>query len=116
MLLEEELPARRELGYPPYRRLANLLVWGKREDEVRSAATQIALALNSAIISAGVSWSVLGPSPCVLSRIKGECRWHILIKAMPDDDIGSLVAPILAKRRRRDGVKVTVDVDPSNLL
>lgn len=116
LLLEEELPARRELGYPPYRRLANLLVWGKREDEVRSAATQIALALNSAIISAGVGWSVLGPSPCVLSRIKGECRWHILIKAMPDDDIGSLVAPILAKRRRRDGVKVTVDVDPSNLL
>ena len=116
ILLDEELPARRQLGYPPYRRLANVLVWGKKEADVRGVAIQLALAINSAVVSADVSWSVLGPSPCVLSRIKGESRWHILIKAQPGDDIGLLVAPILAKRRKRDGVKVTVDVDPSNLL
>lgn len=116
ILLEEELPARRELGYPPYRRLGNILVWGKSEDAVRSAATSIALALNSVIISAELDWQVLGPAPCVLSRIKGQTRWHILIKAFPGDDIGSVVGPVLAKHKRRDGVKVTVDIDPCNLL
>lgn len=116
VLLAEELPARRELGYPPYRRLGNILIWGKSEDAVRSCATTLALALNSVIISAELNWQVLGPAPCVLARIKGQTRWHILIKAQPGEDIGCVVGPILAKNKKRDGVKVTVDVDPCNLL
>ena len=115
VLLEHELPMREELGYPPYRRLANLLVWGKNARDVRSVAMDLGLALNSAINSAGKHWDVLGPSPCALERLKGDTRWHILLKANPGEDIGSLLNPLLAKRRKQPGVKIAVDVDPGSL-
>ena len=115
VLLERELPLREELGYPPYKRLANLLVWGKSERDVRSVAMDLGLALNSAIGSAGKQWDVLGPSPCALERLKGDARWHILLKANPGEDFGLLLNPLLAKRRKHPGVKIAVDVDPGSL-
>lgn len=115
LLLEQELPLREELGYPPYKRLANLLVWGRDERDVRGAATELGLALNSAIVSAGKHWNVLGPSPCALERLKGDTRWHILLKAQPGEDFGELLNALLAKRHKHPGVKIAVDVDPGSL-
>lgn len=116
ILLKQELPARSELGYPPYRRLANILVWGKAEHEVRAVANELALALSSAIESSRKSWAVLGPAPCMLERIKGDTRWHILLKGRPEEDFGSLLGPLLARRRGHKDVRVAVDVDPCSLL
>lgn len=116
LLLDEEYPARGELGYPPYTRLGNILVWGAEEGDVRSCATRVALAVASSIETAELGWQLLGPAPCVLARIKGQSRWHILIKADPDAAIGELVGLVLAKLKKPEGVKVTVDVDPCNLL
>jgi hypothetical protein len=39
--LSDELPKREALGYPPYVRLANVLVWGKDEAEVSSYARRL---------------------------------------------------------------------------
>lgn len=116
ILLKEELPARNELGYPPYRRLANILLWGKQEQEVRSAANELALALSSVMENTGRAWTLFGPAPCMLERIKGDSRWHILLKGQPEEDFGTVLGPLLAKRRGRKGVRIAVDVDPSSLL
>ena len=117
LFLDEELPAREELGYPPYTRLANVLVWGKAERAVRQTVSELALALDSALVTAGYDWALLGPSPCLLSRLRGYYRWHILIKAPYGADIASLVEPVLVKRKKRaDDVRVAVDVDPFDLF
>ena len=116
LLLERELPARRELGYPPFTRLGNILVWGRDEGPVSTLATRIALALSSALQGTAGRWKILGPAPCTLYRLKGDYRWHILLKAPPGEDLGSVIAPVLAKLGKHEGVKLAVDVDPSNLL
>ena len=112
-----ELEEREELGYPPFTRLANVLVWGARERDVKDEAVRLALALDSAVSSAGLDWALLGPSPCLISRLRGQYRWHILVKAAPHDDIGALLAPVLAARRPRPAdVRVAADVDPADLF
>lgn len=117
IFLEEELPLREELGYPPYARLANVLVWGKAEKPVRHAAAQLALAINSSMESAGVDWAILGPSPCLLSRLRGQFRWHILIKAPAGADIPGLLSGVLARYKKGDDdVRIAVDVDPMDLF
>ena len=117
LILGEELNIRAELGYPPYRRLANVLIWGKNERDVRACATELALAINSAVISQNVDCSVLGPAPCILSKLKGDYRWHILLKAPLNTAFADILSGIMAKHAgKRDGVKITVDVDPCNLL
>ncbi len=116
LFLEKEIPQRCELAYPPFSRLANVLAWGKDDVAVRQEMTQLTLALNSACVSAGEDWEILGPSHCLLSRLRGVYRWHTLIKAPVDVDISAIVEPILKARKKNDDVRVAVDVDPYNLF
>lgn len=114
--LESEFAMREELNYPPYTRLANVLVWGAREDEVKHVITKLTLAINSAMISAGQEWEILGPAPCLLEKLRGVYRWHSLIKAPVDADIAEVVAPVLADFKNDTDARVTVDVDPDSLF
>lgn len=116
LFLDGELQSRRELGYPPFTRLANVLVWGPDEQEVSRAASRLSLALESAVRSAGLDWELLGPAPCLLSRLKGRYRWHILVKAAPGADFSRVVGPVLAHEKKHGELRVAVDVDPASLF
>ena len=114
--LESELPLREELGYPPFTRLANILVWGRDERLVRQVITEVTLAVNSSMVSVGCDWDVLGPAPCLLARLRGLYRWHTLVKAPVDADISAIIDPVLKARKANADVRVAVDVDPDNLF
>ncbi len=116
IFLEQELAQRQELGYPPFSRLANVIAWGKNDMAVRKVIYEITLAINSSIASAGLDWESLGPSHCLLARLRGVYRWHTLVKAPVDTDLAALIEPILKKRKKNDEVRVAVDVDPYNLF
>ena len=115
--LSDELPKRRMLGYPPYMRLANILVWGENADEVRDVALELDARVNEAIRDiVGPDWMSLGAAPCAIERLRSQYRWHILIKAPRDADIARLVEPVIRKRRTHKRVNVACDVDPFSLL
>ncbi len=114
--LEPELQMRQELGYPPYRRLANVLAWGNNSSEVKGELLTFTLALQSALESAGRNWQVLGPAPCVISRRRGAYRWHTLIKAPPGANISAVLEPLLAKRKPHENVRLAIDIDPFDLF
>ncbi len=116
LFLETELPVRDELGYPPYVRLVNVLAWGNDEEAVRQAIIEVTLAINSSMISAGHEWEVLGPAPCLLSRLRGLYRWHTLIKAPICADVSAVIEPVLKARKPNAEVRIAVDVDPDNLF
>lgn len=109
----QERSTRAELGYPPYGRLANLLVWGKEQREVADVAGQLAQQL---AVHCPDEWQLLGPSPAPLSRVKGVWRWHVLVKAPDDADISTPVGAALASLPKRDAIAVAADIDPSDLL
>lgn len=110
---DAEKTSRKELGYPPFGRLANVLVWGASESGVVAAATATAHALSEV---AGASFTILGPSPAPLARARGVWRWHILVKAPPGSHFQPLMETALASVRPGDGVHIAVDVDPIDLL
>lgn len=116
LFLETELPVRDELGYPPYVRLVNVLAWGNNDEAVRQVITEVTLAINSSMISAGYEWEVLGPAPCLLSRLRGLYRWHTLIKAPVYADVSAVIEPVLKARKPNAEVRIAVDVDPDNLF
>lgn len=116
ILLDEDLPMRKALHYPPYVRLANVLVWGKDEQKVKTCATQLHLAISSALVSAHKAWELLPVTPCIFERLKGNYRWHILIKAPLDTNFFEILHPILAKQHKQRDIYTAVDVDPSSLL
>lgn len=115
--LRAELARRRALSYPPYVRLVNVLVWGGVATEVE----QSALALHGELVRrvadhCGEGWQVLPAGPCLLSRLRGSYRWHILLKCPPSCDAAAVVEPLFRARKAKRGVNVAVDVDPADLF
>lgn len=119
LFLRAELPKRRMLGYPPYVRMANVLVWGRDEETVRTTALRLQQELGERIrdgVSQQQGWTVLPAEPCVLARLRGTYRWHVVVKCPPDQDIASALLPYFRARKPQHDVNVAVDVDPVDLL
>jgi primosomal protein N' (replication factor Y) len=111
-----ELAERREAGYPPFRRLAALLLDGPDEAQVEEAAEACAASLKTTADSRRVE--VLGPSPHAFARLRGRHRWHVLLKG---EGVGVRACATAgldwADTRARPGaVRVQVDVDPVDIL
>ena len=117
LFLRDELPKRKMLGYPPYVRMANVLAWGKDEEAVRHAAEDLHRALSARVRDyGGEEWCVLPAAPCVLAKLRGTYRWHIVVKCPLGEDLSGVLAPFFRSRKPNAAVNVAVDVDPNDLL
>lgn len=136
---EHDLGMRREALYPPYVRLANVLVWGKDERAARGLVMRIAeelrveFGLDAAPMlrpvvetgSAGVEFSsrellsrpqILGPTPCVIERAKDRYRFHIVVKAPLNCELSGALSAAVSRAGTRPGVSIAVDVDAYDLM
>ena len=106
----ENLKLEREAaGYPPFRRLVNIVLSGGSLTAVVAAADQAADRLRSV---PGVE--VLGPVDCVLEKLQDRWRRHLLLKLPPDADVSPVGGALLGFAPK--GVQVVVDVDPYSLM
>ncbi|MBN2470763.1 MAG: primosomal protein N', partial [Anaerolineae bacterium] len=79
-----EIPQRRELGHPPFRRLARLLIRNQSAPKAQQEAEQAARILNARIRELNLdATTVIGPAPCFFSKLEGYYRWHLLLRS-PD--------------------------------
>lgn len=105
-LIQERQAAR----YPPFVRLVNVLFVGPDRDEVYGlsavAGQKIKLALPDA--------PVLGPVDCPLSKLSNLHRRHILVKLPPGADPGPVAQALEGLKTQK--ARITVDVDPNNLV
>ena len=115
--LRSELPKRKALRYPPYVRLANVLVWGQREDAVRAGAEQLQQAIAQRVSEqTDGSWQVLAATPCVLSKLRGTYRWHVVVKAPLDAPLSEVLLPVARSMKPSRDFNMAIDIDPLNLL
>jgi primosomal protein N' (replication factor Y) len=73
-----EIELRKEVGYPPFSRLARILVVGKSEGAVGVLCRKINDVLEK---YSGDELQVLGPAPALMSRLKDEFRYSFMIKS-----------------------------------
>ncbi|HSH12144.1 MAG TPA: primosomal protein N', partial [Desulfurivibrionaceae bacterium] len=109
----QEMALRRELKFPPFGLLVNLRFDGVDEILVRKAAEPTgALAQR---LGRGRKIAILGPAPAPLSRLQGRYRWQLLLKGENRGDLHALCRQ-LSTDLVTGPVKLTVDVDPENML
>jgi primosomal protein N' (replication factor Y) len=103
----DELSRRRALRYPPFASLIRIVCSAEAERDAAAAAARI----HERIVVDGAA--VLGPAP--LFRLRGRFRSQVFVKATDRTpaigEVGSAVDAI-APAAARQGVAVSVDVDP----
>ena len=105
------------MEYPPFVRLANVLIWGRDEQVIKSLGNEFFSDIRKEVEKRGCKgWTIFPPTACVLSRLKGVWRYLLLIKAPVGDDISSVLAPFFRARKSIEGVQVSLDIDPISLL
>jgi len=112
LVYDRERQERAELGYPPYARLANVLLSGPEYAAVSSAADSLATEIQTRLPE---GWTLLGPADPALARLKGSYRRHMLLRGPRDAELGPLIRVALTNTSISDGVTVAIDVDPIDL-
>ena len=99
---ESELPRRGRFGFPPFRRIARLVISHEHGDYAREEAGRVATELQKQTAEFP-HIDVRGPSPPSIARLRGRYRWQILLFA-PD--------PASVLRDIELAPPWTVDIDP----
>ncbi|MCC6889802.1 MAG: primosomal protein N' [Hyphomicrobiales bacterium] len=107
-----EIALRERTHYPPFGRLASLLVSGAERHATEAYARRIAIVapLDEAV-------RVLGPAEAPLALVRGRYRFRILVKSPRAYDLSSYLRNWLARAPKPTGtLKLEVDVDPQSFL
>jgi primosomal protein N' (replication factor Y) len=107
---DTEIAQREATGYPPFGRLAALIVSGSDKHETESFAKKLAAAspLDETV-------RVLGPAEAPLAVVRGRYRFRLLIKAPRNYDLSRFMRVWLEHApKTRKSLKLEVDIDPQS--
>src|SRR6201991_280307 len=107
-----EIEARERAGYPPFGRLASLIISAGDRPTAESFARKLA-----AVAPLDERIQVLGPAEAPLAVIKGRYRFRLLVKSLRNVDLSEYLREWLAGAPKTKGnLKLEVDVDPQSFL
>lgn len=113
ILYDAEREDRRTLCFPPFGRIVNIVLSGGNAAAVQAEAKAVAAAVVPHLVD---GWELVGPASAPIARLKGNWRWHMLLKAPPDADVSAVLRRALGDRRSAEGVTTVIDVDPASML
>ncbi|MBX3278495.1 MAG: primosomal protein N' [Acidobacteria bacterium] len=113
---KREIHFRREMHYPPFVSLINLIVRHREYNRAAEMAAELAARLRAFDRSGAVR--VLGPAPAPLGRLKGEHRLQILVKTRQRKRAREALDSALSAMRESgvDLRQIAVEVDPVSLM
>ncbi len=114
---DAEIAARESAHYPPFGRLASLVISGPDRHETTSYARSLARAAPKADDATADEVRVLGPADAPLALVRGRHRLRLLVKAPRGFDLSAYLREWLANAPKAKGsIKLDIDVDPQSFL
>jgi primosomal protein N' (replication factor Y) (superfamily II helicase) len=109
---DAEIEARQRAAYPPFGRLASLVVSGEDRHDTQSFARALARAAPPLD-----DVRVLGPADAPLALVRGRHRLRLLVNAPRGFDLSAYLREWLAAGPKPKGsIKLDIDVDPQSFL
>jgi primosomal protein N' (replication factor Y) len=107
-----EIELRERTGYPPFGRLASLVISAGDRPTAEGYARTLA-----ATIPKDERVRVLGPAEAPLAIVRGRHRFRLLVKSPRAFDLSAYLRLWLASAPKRTGsIKLEIDVDPQSFL
>lgn len=111
----QEIQYRRELSYPPFSQLINIIssdaIADYADERLKVFADRLRMKLTSGV-------DLMGPVPAPVSRLKGMYRSHLLIRSrmQADGTLQRYIADVLDSMPPMDRNGLIIDVDPLSML
>jgi primosomal protein N' (replication factor Y) len=109
--MASEAAQRRPGHWPPFGRLAALIVSAETAEAADATARDLARAAPH-----GAGIAVLGPAPAPLAVLRGRHRRRLLLKTRREIAVQPLLRDWLEKVQPRGATRIDVDVDPLSFL
>jgi primosomal protein N' (replication factor Y) len=110
-----EIDLRRRRRYPPFVRLGLLrMSYPATRTDGYDRVREVAERIRQGSGRAGIQ--VLGPAPAPLRQLRGRMRYQCLIKAPDRASIRALCKPLFTSFRDSSGLRLSLDLDPVQML
>ena len=112
---------RRQHNYPPFQRLARIIVRSKEQQEAADFAETMGRAFHDALERRKTSGRqtaevrLLGPAEAPVFRLKDYFRFHYQMQSISPRELHELIREVQPLLRPPSGVEFTLDVDPFNM-
>lgn len=113
-----EMDQRRAHQYPPFQRMARLIIRGKDKEKADEFAERLAGAFRVVLErlpenSEGVR--LLGPAEASIFRLKGYYRFHFQLQSPSSALLHQVLRNVVPTVRPPKGVELSVDIDPHDM-
>lgn len=114
---EKEICIRRDMNYPPFTDILSINMSSEKEDILIKNIQNVGIYLKK-MFNNYDKIELLGPCPCVLSKIKNNYRWQIIIKGHMNIEIVKKVKKIVYECIKGDynNIRTSIDINPNNML
>ena len=114
-LFEEEIKIRQLMGNPPFGKILLINGLSKNEEKLKKFMYTLEEYLRKLILDDTIS--MYKPIPCILSKIKDNFRWQIIIKGNLSDEFNEKVKDTLYELNKSvyNVIRVSIDINPNNM-
>jgi primosomal protein N' (replication factor Y) len=113
---DEEIKHRRNHGYPPFVALAMVLTRHKQAERAQETAQKVKQALTAA--DSARACRILGPAQAPLARLRGEFRFHVLMKSRSRKQMRAVIDQAFESLEKagQDLRPVSLEIDPVSMM
>ncbi|MEG1286535.1 MAG: primosomal protein N' [Clostridium sp.] len=113
---DEEFAIRGLMGYPPFGKLLLINAICKNEQQLNAFMNNLAIELKK-ISNKYIDVNMLGPVPCIITKIRESYRWQILFKGELSQEFCKKIKDRLYEFNKNvyNEIRVSIDINPNNL-
>ena len=115
-MFKDEIKIRKLMNYPPFSKILLINCSCVNENILSDFMKKIKEGILT--LEEIDNLEILGPCPCIVSRIKGRFRWQIIIKGTFDIVFAKKVKDILYHLGKSvyNEIRISIDINPNNMI
>ncbi|WP_315077160.1 primosomal protein N' [uncultured Clostridium sp.] len=112
---DEEIRFRSLMDNPPFTKILVINGTSKFEEKLKNFMYNLQKELEKLII--GTELTLLGPVPCIITKLKDKYRWQIIIKGNLSDEFNKKVKDTLYLLNKSvyNEIRISFDINPNNM-
>ncbi|MDU6295683.1 primosomal protein N' [Clostridium celatum] len=113
---EKEFTIRALMKYPPFGKIFLINGISKNEELLKEFMHKI-FNIIEPLVKKEYDLEILGPIPCMISKIKENYRWQIIIKGEFNDEFAKNIKELLYEENKNvyNDIRISIDINPNNL-